>query len=161
MPQPSLENADIVVDHNKEGTSNEAVAEDGTDEAEIRGDGHEILLQKLKDRVNGFESHQLLEILAISYTEIVKNLSNMLRLGRVADPSDHNRSNLLIRSLRFQNWLFSTSPIFLLVDGKGGSAAERISAMTFVSALLAQTLSEAGTSCITIFADCIQEGVTT
>ncbi|KAM0799544.1 hypothetical protein BDR22DRAFT_890137 [Usnea florida] len=55
VPQPSLENADIVVDHNKEGTSNEAVAEDGTGEAETRAEGHEILLQKLKDRVNGFE----------------------------------------------------------------------------------------------------------
>ena len=94
------------------------------------------------------ESHQLLEILAIDHTEIANNLSSMLRLGRVADLSYHNRGSLLMRSPHFQNWLTSTSPIFLLVDGNGGSAAERTSAMTFVSALLAQTLSDEGTSCI-------------
>ena len=94
------------------------------------------------------ESQQLLEILAINYTEIEKNLSNMLRLGRLANPSYHNRGSLLMRSPHFQNWLTSTSSIFLLVDGNGGSATERISAMTFVSALLAQTLSDEGASCI-------------
>ena len=93
-------------------------------------------------------SHQFLQILAINYTEITHNLSSMLHRGRVADLSYHNRGSLLIRSPHFQNWLISTSPIFLLVDGKGSSATERISAMTFVSALLAQTLSDAGTSCI-------------
>ena len=97
------------------------------------------------------KSHQFLEILAINYTEISENLSSMLHRGRVADLSYHNRGSLLMRSLRFRNWLTSTSPDFRLVDGNGGSAAERISAMTFVSALLAQTLSDEGTSCINHF----------
>ncbi|KAM0799545.1 hypothetical protein BDR22DRAFT_822230 [Usnea florida] len=108
----------------------------------------EVLVPTHEKRGMILGSHQLLEILAINNTEIIENLSNMLRLGRVADPSHHNRGNLLIRSPHFQDWLIATSPIFLLVDGKGGSATERISAMTFVSALLAQTLSDAGTSCI-------------
>ena len=93
-------------------------------------------------------SHQFLEILAINYTEISDNLSSMLRRGRVADLSYHNRGSLLMRFSRFRNWLTSTSPDFLLVDGNGGSASDRASAMTFVSALLAQTLSEEGASCI-------------
>ena len=93
-------------------------------------------------------SHQFLEILAINCTEISDNLSSMLQRGRVADLSYHNRGSLLMRSPRFRNWLTSASPDFLLVDGNGDSAADRISAMTFVSALLAQTLSDEGTSCI-------------
>lgn len=97
------------------------------------------------------ESHQLLELLAINITEIAKNLTGMLRLGRAADLSYHNRGSLLMRSPKFQNWLTTTSPIFLLVDGNGPSAAERTSAMTFVSALLAQSLSDEGASCIYYF----------
>ena len=93
-------------------------------------------------------SHQFLEILAIDYTEILKNLGSMLHRGRVADLSYHNRGSLLMQFPRFQNWLTSRSPDFLLVDGNGGSATDRASAMTFVSALLAQTLSDEGTPCI-------------
>ena len=93
-------------------------------------------------------SHQFLEVLAIDYTEILENLRSMLHRGRVAELSYHNRGSLLMRFPRFRNWLTSTSPDFLLVDGNGGSAADRASAMTFVSALLAQTLSDEGTSCI-------------
>lgn len=97
------------------------------------------------------ESHQLLELLAINRTEIAKNLTSMLRLGQAADSSYHNRGSLLMRSPDFQHWLTSTSPNFLLVDGNGHSAAERTSAMTFISALLAQSLSDEGASCIHYF----------
>ena len=93
-------------------------------------------------------SYQFLEILAINSAEISENLSSMLHRGRVADLSYHNRGSLLMRYPRFRNWLTSPSPDFLLVDGNGGSATDRASAMTFVSALLAQTLSDEGTSCI-------------
>ena len=55
MAQPSLGNADTEVDQTKESTLKKAVAEDGTDETPRRGEGHDILLQKLKDRVNGLE----------------------------------------------------------------------------------------------------------
>ena len=97
------------------------------------------------------ESNQLLELLAIDCTEIAKNLASMLRLGRAADLSYHNRGSLLMRSPLFQHWLTSTASIFLLVDGNGQSAAERTSAMTFVSALLAQSLSHEGAFCIHYF----------
>ena len=104
--------------------------------------------QDYKKRGMIVESHQLLELLAVNRTEIAKNLISMLRLGRAADLSYHNRGSLLMRSPIFQNWLTSTSPIFLLVDGNGNSAAERTSAMTFASALLAQSLSDEGAFCI-------------
>ena len=94
------------------------------------------------------DSHQVLEVLEINCTEISENLSSMLRRGRAADLSYHNRGTLLMRYPRFRDWLTSTSPDFLLVDGNGGSATDRASAMTFVSALLAQTLSDEGTHCI-------------
>ena len=97
------------------------------------------------------ESHQILELLAIDCTEVAKDLASMLRLGRAADLSYHNRGSLLMQSRKFQDWLTSTSPIFLLVDGNGQSAIERTSAMTFVSALLAQSLSDEGAFCIHFF----------
>lgn len=97
------------------------------------------------------ESHQLLELLAINQQEMAKDLTSMLRLGRAADLSSHHRGSLLMQSPKFQNWLTSTSPIFLLVDGSGDSATERTSAMTFVSALLAQSLSDEGAFCIHYF----------
>lgn len=94
------------------------------------------------------ESLQLLELFAVNYTKVAEDLTSMLRLSRAADLSYHNRGSLLLRSPKFQNWLTSTSPIFLLVDGNGNSAIERTSAMTFVSALLAESLSEEGVACI-------------
>ena len=97
------------------------------------------------------DSDQLLEVLAVNDTEIARNLTSVLHLGRAADLSYHNRGSLLSRSPKFQNWLTTTSPIFLLVDGNGDSATERISGMTFVSALLAQSLSDEGVSCIHYF----------
>ena len=97
------------------------------------------------------ESQQLLELLAINRTEIAKELTSMLRLGRAADLSYHNRGSLLMRSPKFQTWLTSASRIFLLVDGNGQSAVERTSAMTYVSALLAQSLSDEGAFCIHYF----------
>ena len=97
------------------------------------------------------ESDQLLELLAVDHTQIAKDLTDMLRLSQAADLSYHNRGSLLSRSPKFQGWLTSTSPIFLLVDGNGDSAVERTSAMTFISALLAQSLSDEGVSCIHYF----------
>lgn len=97
------------------------------------------------------ESHQILELLAIDCTEVAKDLASMLRVGRAADLSDHNRGSLLMQSQKFQDWLTSTSPIFLLVDGNDQSAMERTSAMTFVSALLAQSLGDEGAFCIHFF----------
>ena len=94
------------------------------------------------------EPGQLLELLAVDHTQIAEDLTNMLRLSQAADLSYHNRGSLLSRSPKFQGWLTSTSPIFLLVDGNGDSAVERTSAMTFISALLAQSLSDEGVSCI-------------
>lgn len=94
------------------------------------------------------ESLQLLELLAVNHTKIAEDLTSMLRLSRNADLSYHNRGSLLSRSPKFQNWLTSTSPIFLLVDGNGNSAIERTSAMTIVSALLAESLSGEGVACI-------------
>lgn len=108
-------------------------------------------LEETQDRNKSgmiLDSHQLHAMLAASGAEIAKDLTNMLRLGRAADLSYHNRGSLLMRSPQFQEWLTSTSPIFLLVDGNGGSAAERTSGMTFVSALLAQSLSDEGAFCI-------------
>ena len=97
------------------------------------------------------ESDQLLEVLAVNLIEVANKLTSMLRLGQAANLSYHDRGSLLSRSPKFQAWLTSTSPIFLLVDGNGNSAAERTSAMTFVSALLAQSLSDEGVSCIHYF----------
>ena len=94
------------------------------------------------------ESDQLLELLSVNHSAISEDLTNMLRLGRAADLSYHNRGSLLTQSPRFQDWLTSTSPIFLLVDGNSNSAIDRSSAMTFVCALLAQSLSDEGVSCI-------------
>lgn len=93
------------------------------------------------------ESHQVLEMLAVDRTRTAKNLTSILQLGRAADLSYHNRGSLLMRSPNFQEWPTSTSPIFLLVDGSADSAVERTSAMTFVSALLAQSLSDEGAFC--------------
>ena len=94
------------------------------------------------------ESDQLLELLAVDHTQIAKDLTNMLHLSQAADLSYHNRGSLLSRCPKFQGWLTSASPMFLLVDGNGDSAVERTSAMTFISALLAQSLSDEGVSCI-------------
>ena len=97
------------------------------------------------------DSDQLLEVFAVNDTEIARNLTSVLHLGRATDLSYHSRGSLLSRSPKFQNWLTTTSPIFLLVDGNGDSATERISAMTFVSALLAQSLSDEEVSCVHYF----------
>lgn len=97
------------------------------------------------------ESDNLLEELAVDHTELANNLTSMIRLGQAANISYHHRGSLLSRSPKFQNWLMSPSPIFLLVDGNGDSAAERTSAMTFVAALLAQSLGEEGVTCIHYF----------
>ena len=97
------------------------------------------------------ESDRILDVLAVRLTEVSKDLDKMLRLGQAANVSYHDRGSLLARSPKFHSWLISTSGIFLLVDGNGESAVERTSAMTFVSALLAQSLSDEGVFCIHYF----------
>lgn len=113
-----------------------------------------VNLEEPRDRTKSgmiLESDDLLAVLDVDRTKIANNLTGMLRLGQAADLSYHNRGSLLSRSPKFHDWLTSTSPIFLLVDGNGDSAVERTSAMTFVSALLAQSLSDEGVSCIHYF----------
>ncbi len=107
--------------------------------------------QDHKSRGMILDSDELFEILAVNPATILEDLTNTLHLSRAADLSYHNRGSLLSRSPKFQNWLASRSPTFLLVDGNGNSATERISAMTFVSALLAQSLSDEGVPCIYYF----------
>lgn len=55
MLEPSPGNADAAIDQTEEGTSKEAVAKDGNDEARRRREDHEILVQKLNDRLSGLE----------------------------------------------------------------------------------------------------------
>ena len=97
------------------------------------------------------ESDRLLEVLAVNPPEMAKDLARMLRLSQAADLSYHNRGSFLAQSPKFQDWLTATSGIFLLVDGNGESAIERTSAMTFVSALLGQSLSDEGVPCVHYF----------
>ena len=55
MLEPSPGNADTEIDQTEEGTSKEAVAEDGNDEAQRRREDHGILVQKLNYRLSGLE----------------------------------------------------------------------------------------------------------
>ena len=93
-----------------------------------------------KERGMIVTSQQLLDILAIDTMQIQDEVVIILRKGQNSDPYIHNRSHLLMQSPRFHVWLTSNISGCLLVDGNAQSASERISAMTVVSAMLAQNL---------------------
>ena len=94
---------------------------------------------------------KLLELLAVDMARIGDEAATILRRGRGSDQSVHDRGHLLMHHPKFQAWMASGQSKCLLVDGNAGSAAERVSGMTVVCALLAHSLPSETATIITYF----------
>ena len=94
---------------------------------------------------------KLLKLLAVDMARIKNEAVTIIRRGRSSDQSVHDRGHLLMQHWTFQAWMASGQSKCLLVDGNAGSAAERVSAMTVVCALLAHSLPNETAGIITYF----------
>ena len=94
---------------------------------------------------------KLLELLAVDIAMIKNEAVTIIRRGHGSDQSVHDRGHLLMHHWIFQAWMASGQSKSLLVDGNAGSAAERVSAMTVVCALLAHSLPSENAGIITYF----------
>ena len=95
---------------------------------------------------------QLLSILAVEDpTQISRDVQDVIRRGQISDQSLHGRGHFLMQSPKFQVWLSSAQSRCLLVDGNAESSLERVSAMSVVCALLAQSLPNETARVVTFF----------
>ena len=92
-----------------------------------------------------------LELLAVDTAGIKNEATIILRRERGSDQSAHERGHLLMHNRELQVWLASGQSKLLLVDGNGGSASKRVSAMTFICASVAHSLPNKNASAITHF----------
>lgn len=88
-------------------------------------------------------SIRLSEILAVSTSTIIKDLEAATKISMKLESDAQARARWLLQSPRFKSWLASDHSELLLVDGNSQrSAAQKTSAMTMLSAMLAKTLTE-------------------
>lgn len=96
-------------------------------------------------------SEELLEILGADHGRNRMDIDDAIRGGQLLGFAVHGRGHMLMQDPKFQAWLTSAQSRSLLVDGNAGSSMERISAMSVVCALLAQSLPTETASTISYF----------
>lgn len=94
---------------------------------------------------------ELLQVLDVDPGQIFMDIDDTIRGGQLLDYAVHGRGHMLMQDSKFQQWLSSKQSKSLLVDGNAETSMERISAMSIVCALLAQSLPNETASTISYF----------
>ena len=96
-------------------------------------------------------SKELLRLLDEDPQRVSSDIEEVIRDSQHLDAPTHARGQMLMQHRTFKDWLALAHSKTLLVDGNALSSMERISAMSVVSALLAQNLPNEVASTIAYF----------
>ncbi|CUS14985.1 unnamed protein product [Tuber aestivum] len=91
-------------------------------------------------RTNKVYSIELLSSLSFSPGDLATAVKTSLRHGHGASLAEKDRANWIMKSQRMSQWLTSTTPSTLLINGNGEH--KKISPLSFIAALLVQSLTQ-------------------